>query len=88
MEYFRSDNTDGFTADELRSMNAAHRELLADYTEDDEDIDRQIAQQIGDDICDAIATVGAGGWGGAADIVAHVRTQREIWADTFPASER
>lgn len=72
--YFRSDNTEGFTADELRSMNAAHRELLADYDSEDPNLDH-IVKQIGDDISDAIVVVGAGGWGGASDIVNHIRAK-------------
>lgn len=76
MTYFRNDNTEGLTADELRSMNAAYRELLADYDPEDPNRD-QIVKQIGDDISDAICVKGAGGWGGASDIVEHVRGLRE-----------
>ena len=73
--YFHHGNTSGFTDVELASMNAAYRELLTDYDPEDPSID-DVRKQIGDDICDAIGIVGAGGYSGATDIVSHVRGLR------------
>ncbi len=75
MTYFRQDNTSGFTDAELASMNAAYRELLADYDIEDPNLN-DVRKQVGDDVSDAIGVVGVGGYSGATDIVSRVRGLR------------
>lgn len=67
---FTDDNTEGFTADELRAMNKAYRLLMADEDTSSRNI-ADIAKQLSDDIHDSVATIGV--MDDAAKIVAHIR---------------